>query len=223
MHSPRAVTFFILSAACAYLATQAIGFALLLWLISSLSFLGVSIAYALHRPELLGKQANGTIRPLTLLLWPMYYLLTWSLWFLARLFPRYPHAHEIVPGLWLGAWPNHQSRLPAGTSLVVDLTAEFPRRTHSESYLCLPTLDMEAPTQQQLRAGITAIQEATGPVYVHCAAGHGRSATVVAAVLLARGTVTTAVEAETFLQRIRSGVKLTPPQRQLLESAKIAP
>lgn len=218
-----ATTFWFLSAACAYLASQSAGFALFLWLISTLSFLGISIAYALHRPELLGKQANGTIRLLTLLLWPTYYLLTWSIWFLARLFPRYPHSHEIVPGLWLGAWPNHQSRLPAGTTLVVDLTAEFPRRIQSEHYLCLPTLDMEAPTQQQLLAGLAAIQAASGTVYVHCAAGHGRSATVVAAVLLARGTVTTAAEAEAFLQRRRSGVKLTPPQRRLLESAKIAP
>ena len=223
MPSARAATFFFLSIACVYLVTQSSGVIRFLWASIAWSFLGVSGAYALRRPELLGKQPNGTLRLHFLLLWPAYFLLTWGIWFLARLVPGYPHSHEIVPGLWLGAWPNHPSRLPVGTALVVDLTAEFPRRVQSTRYLCLPTLDMEAPTQQQLAEGVAAIQDTSGTVYVHCAAGHGRSATIVAAVLMKRGTATTPAEAEALLQRIRSGVKLTPPQQRLLESATITP
>lgn len=220
---PRSLTFFVLGSACGYLAWQTGGIGGLLWLSGAWSFLGVSIAYALHRPSLFGKRPNGSMNPALWLLWPTYFLLTWGVWFLARLFPSYPHAQEIVPGLWLGAWPDRKGRLPVNTMLVVDLTAEFPRRVTTEHYLCLATLDMEAPTPAQLAEGVAAIQAATGTVYVHCAAGHGRSATVVAAVLLARGIVQTPTEAEAFLRRIRSGVKLTPPQRYLLESATIRP
>jgi len=217
----RALTFGLLGIACGYLAWQTRGIVGVVWLSVAWSFLGVSTAYALLRPNLLGKRPNGSFALPSLILWLAYFLLTWLVWFLARLAPRYPHAHQILPELWLGAWPERATRLPIKTQLIVDLTSEFPRRVETPQYLCLPTLDMEAPTLAQLQEGVDAIQNATGPVYVHCAAGHGRSATVVAAVLLARNIAATPEEAEAFLQRIRPGVKLTPPQRRLLESATI--
>ncbi|MFM7100239.1 MAG: dual specificity protein phosphatase family protein, partial [Verrucomicrobiota bacterium] len=56
-----------------------------------------------------------------------------------------------------------------------------------------------------------------GPVYVHCAAGRGRSALVVAAFLLAEQRVETVGEAVEFLQRIRPEVLLVDGQRARLE------
>jgi protein-tyrosine phosphatase len=55
-----------------------------------------------------------------------------------------------------------------------------------------------------------------GRVYVHCAVGRGRSALVVAAVLLQRGVVKTPDEAREFLQAKRSVVRLNAEQRHFL-------
>ncbi len=205
-----------LALACGYLAWRDQS-ALWAWL--ALSFAAICAAYAGIGPRLLGKQRGGSISLVAGLLWLPYFLFTWGLWYAARLLKRKPHAHEIIPGLWLGAWPDTEARLPKETALVVDLTAEFPRKGRRCDYLCFPTLDADAPTVDALKTAVAAIQASSGTVYVHCAAGHGRSATVVAAVLIERGLATDVNSAEKYMQAIRPGVRLTSPQRQLLQRA----
>jgi protein-tyrosine phosphatase len=56
-----------------------------------------------------------------------------------------------------------------------------------------------------------------GPVYVHCAAGHGRSAMFVAALLLASGRLASVSEAEAFMREKRPEVRLSSSQRELLD------
>ena len=206
--------FGLLALACGYLAwrDQNIPWA---WL--AVSFVAVLVAYVGVGPKLFGKRAkDGSFALWAVAFWLPYFLLTWSIWYLGRWVRRKPHSHEIIPGLWLGAWPDTAKRLPPNTALVVDLTAEFPRRAKAWEYLCLPTLDADAPTPEALRTAVAAIENASGSVYVHCAAGHGRSATIVAAVLIARGLAKDLDDAEAQPQRIRPGVRLTPPQRRLL-------
>jgi protein-tyrosine phosphatase len=84
-----------------------------------------------------------------------------------------------------------------------------------EGYYCLPVLDNGCPTQAQLCEGAAWLKEnlARGPVYVHCAAGHGRSATVVIAYLLSVGTVRTVEEGFALLRSKRPRVYLNPDQR----------
>jgi protein-tyrosine phosphatase len=205
--------FGLLALACGYLAWRDQS---VLWGWLAFSFLAVCAAYFKAGPRLFGKRLDGSTALWALLLWLPYFLLTWGIWYLARLVKRKPHAHEIVPDLWLGAWPNTAKRLPPNTALIVDLTAEFPRKAKVGEYLCLPTLDADAPTPEALQTAVAAIQASSGPVYVHCAAGHGRSATVVAAVLITRGLVRDVDDAEAQMQKIRPGVRLTPPQRRLL-------
>ena len=56
------------------------------------------------------------------------------------------------------------------------------------AFLHLPTIDRQAPSQQQLCKGVAWIvdkaQSGKGSVYVHCKAGRARSATLVAAYLI---------------------------------------
>ena len=52
--------------------------------------------------------------------------------------------------------------------------------------------------------------------YVHCAVGHGRSAALVAAVLLARGRAASVDEAEAQMRQKRPRVGLGPSQKALL-------
>ena len=105
---------------------------------------------------------------------------------------------------------------------VLDLTCEFTepvRLRQATNYLCVPVLDLTPPTPAQLREALDFLtaHQADGPVLVHCAAGHGRSALVLAAFLLQQGKATNATEAMAQLRSARPNVKLNAAQREGLE------
>jgi len=190
---------------------------LAVWL--GMSFLVVAAGYAGMGPRVFGKQPDGSVRPLSAMVLFPYRLLTEGLWQLHRRVSREPAAQEIVPGLWLGRRPVPQE-LPPSIGLLVDLAAEFPRACRSLSnceYLALSCLDAAAPEGAAFRVAVRRIATHPGPVYVHCALGHGRSATVVAAVLIARGLVSDPVEAEERVRSVRVGIGLNACQRSLLQ------
>jgi protein-tyrosine phosphatase len=110
------------------------------------------------------------------------------------------------------------AELPQGVGLVVDLTCELaePRPIREGSYRCLPTLDGGAPDREQFVAVVQEVARFKGSTFIHCAAGHGRSATLAAGVLLAKGIVGSVEEAEALLRSKRRGVFLTRSQRRLL-------
>src|SRR5262249_22991727 len=84
-------------------------------------------------------------------------------------------------------------------------------------YLCLPTLDGMAPDEAGARTLIATVAAWEGIVYVHCAQGFGRSALVVAGVLVERGLARDADEALVLLRKARPGVHLRPVQRRMLD------
>lgn len=134
-------------------------------------------------------------------------------------------AHEVVPRVWLGRrLMTDEARMAEmlGITAILDLTGEYaePRALRrGRRYLNLPVPDFHAPTLEQVAAGVEFIREARrqGPVYVHCAAGRGRSALVVAAYLLAEGVVESPDEAVEFLLRVRPEVLLVEVQLQCLD------
>jgi protein-tyrosine phosphatase len=148
-----------------------------------------------------------------------YLQLTWLVWHVQRLLNREPCCNEISPGVWLGRRPL-AADLPPGVDFIVDVTAEFRVRgiARDRSYLCLPTLDTYAPGETMLCEAVSRIVGWPGQVYIHCALGHGRSAAVAAAVLLARGLAQDVADAEHMLRQIRPAVRLKPVQRSLLQS-----
>lgn len=104
--------------------------------------------------------------------------------------------------------------------MVVDMTAEFhePESVRTgRTYLCVPTLDTSVPSLEDFQALIHAIARFPEPVYVHCALGHGRSATVVIAALMATGNAASVEEAERIVKRARPGVGISAAQRRLLQ------
>ena len=187
---------------------------LLIW--TGAAFLIVAAGYAGVGPAVFGKQPDGRLQPGRRLLLLPYLLLIELLWHGQRLFQRAPGSHEVAPGVWLGRRPL-AGELPAGVRLVVDLTCEFPRGALLEGaeYCSLPCLDAAAPDPAAFAATVNRASQAEG-VYIHCALGHGRSATLAAAVLVARRIAASAEEAERMLTRIRPGVGLCPAQRRLL-------
>lgn len=182
----------VLAGLLAYAGTQTselwLGFPLYY---SALSFFAVSFVYLLNRPTWLLKRLTGTRHWLA---WPLFgpFFIANSLTFhLHRLISFQSVSHEIVPGLFLGRRMTAReavSQQPAPDA-VVDLACEFaeaPAFLLCPGYLSLPTLDGTTPSAQQLYTGVRHISQhlTRGPVYVHCALGHGRSATLVAAFLL---------------------------------------
>lgn len=215
--------FVALSASLLWLALV-IGGAGLVLLWPALSFLLVGAAYLAHRPALLGKRPDGTQAGWAVLLLGPYFLLTWATWHAERQLGRGDCAHEVAPGLWVGRRPFAPD-LPDGVRLIVDLTAELPAaaavRRHP-GYLCVPTLDATAPEPSALR-GLLERLRGEEQIYLHCASGHGRSATVAAALLLARGLAASVEEAEAQLRQRRPGIRLNAAQRRSLERVVARP
>jgi protein-tyrosine phosphatase len=159
-----------------------------------------------------------------MLLLAPYFLTTWVVWQLQRIGSE-DAMNEVAPGLWVGRRP-YAHELPPGTRLVVDLTAEFPVHSgirEGTPFVCLPTLDGTAPSTSGLDPVLERIDDEDGPVYVHCAAGHGRSATVVAAMLIRRGLARDVDQARRLLREKRPGIRLNRAQRALLDGVSPLP
>ncbi len=180
----------------------------------------VAAAYALNRPSMVGKRADGRVPwPLILLYLPVL-LGLWGRWHAVRAMKLEEPWVRVAPGLWLGRRPL-AGELPTDVELVVDLTVEWHRAAGLEDlpHRWLRCLDgMPFPELYALRELVDELSVEARPMYVHCAAGHGRSALVVAALLVRRGLVATPREAEERLKALRPRVHITQGQRRQLEA-----
>lgn len=186
---------------------------LLLW--PGISFVTVAAGYFGLGARVFGKTADGTQRWWPVALLAPYLLFSRVVWEILTRVSREDCCNEVVPGLWLGRRPR-PSEIPPEVGLLVDMTCEFPVpvcRSAGVQRLCLPTLDAMVPDDDSFRRAINTIVACPAPVYVFCAQGHGRSATLAAAVLIARADAPNVETAETMLRRLRPGVRLSRSQR----------
>lgn len=191
----------------------------LLW--PALSFAIVGMTYLRRRPDMLGKRADGTHAPHAIALLAPYLVLAWSIWCLERALRREDACNEVAPGLWVGRRPLVHE-IPASVRVVVDLAAELPgsaRVRRREGYVVIPLLDGAAPAAETLRVLIERLRDEEG-ILVHCASGHGRSATVAAALLIARGHASDVDAAEAQMRVRRPGIRLNAAQREIVRPAR---
>lgn len=98
---------------------------------------------------------------------------------------------------------------------VLDLTAECSecRELRNLSYRNIQVLDLTLPTQEQFDEAIHFIREhaARGTVYVHCALGYSRAASVVIGYLVSEGIEPDVDRATEMLRRIRPQISLNGP------------
>jgi predicted protein tyrosine phosphatase len=131
---------------------------------------------------------------------------------------------QIAPNLHVGGqyaargWPRMEAR---GVTAVVNLRIEFDDKTAGIAplrYLHLPTVDDDAPTLDQLRTGVEFIAEETargGGIYIHCASGVGRAATMAAAQLISTGM--SPDQAWMAIRKVRPFVRPTAVQIEQIE------
>jgi protein-tyrosine phosphatase len=139
---------------------------------------------------------------------------------LARSLTDEPVGNEVAPGVWVRRRPRRHE-LPAGIAIVVDLCAELPEAPGVAAggrYLAIPTLDATAPAPGEIARAVDAVLAAPGAAFIHCAFGHGRSATVAAAVLVRRGDATLD-GVERTLRAARPRIGLNAHQRRALAEA----
>ncbi|MFB2978443.1 dual specificity protein phosphatase family protein [Microseira sp. BLCC-F43] len=195
---------------------------LFLW--TGVSFIIVGSAYGGIGSKVFGKKSNGTLNKWCLFLLLPYLLLTRIIWHIQRSISKEDCCNEIAPGIWLGrrAFVNE---LPNNISLIIDLTAEFsepPNVISGKTYICLPTLDTSVPPDRVFQKLIHTICSWNGNVYIHCALGYGRSATVAAGVLLAKGLVDNLNQAEKLLLTARPQIKFSPAQKNMLKKFQLS-
>jgi predicted protein tyrosine phosphatase len=131
---------------------------------------------------------------------------------------------QITPQLHVGGqyrrwgWKRLADR---GITAVINMRIEFDDQAAGiapSRYLYLPTVDDTAPTLDDLRQGVAFIQQETangGGVFIHCASGVGRAATMAAAYLVRTGL--TPEQAWARIQEVRPFIRPTDPQIAQLE------
>jgi protein-tyrosine phosphatase len=191
---------------------------ILLW--PAAVMLATAVVYLAHAPGALGKRPDGTIAWWGWLAWAPLFAYMRLLHELARGLTDESVANEVAPGVWVGRRPRRHE-LPPGIAIVVDLCAELPEApgvADGRRYLSIPTLDATSPPPPEIARAVDAVLAANGPMFIHCAFGHGRSATVAAAVLVRRGDATLD-DVERKLRACRPRIGLNAHQRRALAEA----
>jgi protein-tyrosine phosphatase len=189
---------------------------LLLWPGISLTLVG--LAYLRLGASVFGKKPDGTLAWHSALLLLPCLLAAWAVWHVARIVGREDCYNEVAPGLFASRRPL-AGELPSQVSLVVDLAAEFIEcrvvRTACR-YISAPVLDTGIMDEEAFVALVQEVAQWPGPVYIHCAQGHGRTGTFVAAVLLAKGHCDSVDAAIAQLRAVRPRLALGNAQLQFV-------
>lgn len=191
------------------------------WVVAwpAVSVLVVGVGYLGAGPGVFGKRSDGSLHPATRVVLLPYHVVA----YLRMHWDAVRHGeapwHRVAEGLYLGR-RTPSAAMPPDARVVVDLTAELPRIAGMDPeirYHVLPTLDATAPAYEPFDALARRLAVEPGPIFVHCAAGHGRSAAFAAALLVARGRAHDAASAEACLRRERPLVRLHREQREIVD------
>jgi protein-tyrosine phosphatase len=178
------------------------------------SFALVGCAYGGLGPSVFGKRGDGRLPLGRLVLLLPYVLPAWTSWAAVRLVTSEPACSEASAGLWIGRRPVARE-LPPGVQLVVDLTCELwePRSVRrAVEYVCEPTLDERFLPEERAAALIQRLAPMSGTIFIHCAQGHGRSATLAAALMVARGVAADLDDARRQIATVRPRIRIHPSQ-----------
>ncbi len=147
--------------------------------------------------------------------------------FVSRWFDREGLLNPLADRIFIGRLPfaSERSKLrAAGVDAVLNLCWEFPRLSkvdRDSDFLSahVPILDASPPTDRQFREAVEIIARwrAEGRcVLIHCAQGHGRTATISAALLVSLGLANDAEQALAMIKAARPLASPSPGQKAAL-------
>jgi len=150
-----------------------------------------------------------------------WFVQLWTYWLIRTyVVVRETQHNKVFDEFFIGRYPLEA--LPQQTTVVVDLTAEFPRSFQSygvKHYFCVPALDVCMAPASELLDVAQRVLKIPGNKYIHCANGHGRSALFIALCLILRNEVQDLVEAMGLLKRGRPTVSWGENQAECVEEA----
>lgn len=205
---------YFLGAAISLAAGLALGGAGLVlgWLALALALVGFNYAWA----GAAGFQKHGGRHTLAACVLFMPYTL--AAWINSRLWTwGHPSPTPVCPGVWLGRLPTAAefadwAKTRPGRVALFDLSAELPAPALSDAgYENLPCLDLvsiPAPVLREAATRLDALRVDGGDVWVACALGYSRSASVVAAWLLHVREAVSVQEAVTLIRQARPRIVL---------------
>jgi len=131
---------------------------------------------------------------------------------------------RITSQIYVGAQYTHAGKRKLeqlGINADVNLRIEFDDAAHGLAlthYCYLPTIDDHAPSMEHLEHGVKFIEKIVtdgGKVYIHCAGGIGRAATMAAAYFIRQGM--SLDEAIAFIKKTRPFIHIMPVQMEQLK------
>lgn len=209
--------FLVIAVVLAYVAVTTHAW-ILLWPAGVLA--AAWFVYLGSAPNAFMKQPDGRLPWYAWVVWAPIFVWQWLGHEFVRAFSKEPVANEVAPGIWVGRRPR-AAELQPDIKIVVDLCAELPAArgvTDDRSYVSIPTLDARSPSPEQIADAVDRVLAANGAALIHCAFGHGRSATVAAAVLVRRGEATLD-SVEALMKTSRPKIGLNGNQRAALRAA----
>ncbi|MBK8253445.1 MAG: hypothetical protein IPK82_12360 [Polyangiaceae bacterium] len=190
----------------------------------ALSFTSLGVAY-LGYPSF-GPSKNVTTGKVTFrskIFFAPYLLLTVFLWHVLRSISRQTPYVELIPGLWIGR-RLLKKEYPQGLKSIADLTVEWDEQRPDGDvvYTNAPLLDgATLPSAELLALGST-IAQLPRPTYLHCAQGHGRTAMVAAAVLVATKHCASPQKALELIEESRPGARPSRIQRAAVLGMRVS-
>lgn len=186
----------------------------------------LGIAYAGLGGKVIPKSQSGKLNTAFYLIFGAYFLMNEVFFWIYRMTSPELAFKPVSPNLYFGRRLTKSEAaegIALGWQSVLDLAVEFseiaPLRK-LPGYRSLPLLDSTAPSADQINDAVVWLKQATssGPVYVHCVSGHGRTTCIVAAYLVATGAVRDTDAAITKLQELRPSIRLSSAQLKAMRN-----
>ncbi len=142
---------------------------------------------------------------------------------MVRLISRETPYNQLTESVFIGRRLLSSER-PKQFDYVVDFDMRIQRtfRNANYWYISFPTLDAHHPSLEELRKRVEIIANLDGTVYIHCAQGHGRTATLAIAYLLHTGHSATVDDAIRYVLDRRPLAQLGRSQRQILQALVVS-